>query len=353
MRFLLIRFSSLGDILLQTSFASWLKMNYPGCHISLLTLKGNEALVENHPHIDEVISYQKQKGTSDFKNIFRFCRNDLKSKDFDLIIDLHGTTRAFLTKLFLPELPALSMDKRRLERFLLVKSKINLLKNQSSIHDRNLKDLAWAFNEQFDANELQQFVNESFGAGESLISSSVSTLKVKSSNRVIIAPGASFNPKRWPVKNFFKVAQSLLENSKCDIAVIGGPGEDYCSIFNELVEIYPQRVQNLQGKLSLKDSMKEVANSCLVIGNDSLIGHIAESCAIPSFVIYGPTIESFGFAPHLEKSKTFSVEKLWCRPCSTTGKSPCFRKSQYCMDMIKPEQITKEVLSLLGGGHAI
>lgn len=349
MRFLLIRFSSLGDIVLQTSFASWLKSKYPDCHISFLTLKGNEALISGHPHIDELLVYEKRSGAQDFKNLYRFARQELKSKGFDILVDLHGTTRSFLTRCFLPEVHALPMDKRRFERSLLVNAKIDLLKEEQTLHDRNISDLSWAFNRTYNEEELLDFINKSFPGSRSLTTSSV-TGKFKKENSVVIAPGASFKPKRWPVEKFYEVALEVLSQGQANCVVVGGPEDNFCSIFDELEEKYPNRFRNLQGKLGLYESMEVVAKSSLLIGNDSLMAHVAESCSIPVFSIFGPTSQSFGFSPRLENSKTFSVD-LWCRPCSTTGSKACFRKKQYCMTMVSSQLVANAALEYLEGKH--
>lgn len=353
MRALVIRFSSLGDILLQTPFVSWLKMGRPDMKISFLTLKGNESLILGHPHIDEVLTYEKKKGLADVGSLFNFTRTELAKRKFDVVIDLHGTNRAFLVKSFLPGVVSLSMDKRRIERWLLVKFKIDLLKNQGPGAIRNLEDLAFAFNGEYDKEELSLFLKEAFeNKGLGVTTSSV-TLGSKSPEvpMVCVCPGASFAAKRWPVGRFKGLVKKLLEKTEWNVKVLAGPEDDFCEIFNELEELYPTRFQNLQGKLSLRDSMKEVAASSLCVGNDSVMGHVAESCGVPSYVIFGPTSESFGFAPHLPDSKSFSTDSVWCRPCSTTGSRKCFRKKHYCMLATTEDQVLGEAIDLLKRKH--
>ncbi|MEX1099772.1 MAG: glycosyltransferase family 9 protein, partial [Bacteriovoracaceae bacterium] len=230
---------------------------------------------------------------------------------------------------------------------LLVKTKIDLLKKQPGLQERNLKDVAGAFNRIYDKQELIDFIGQSFPKNKSLVTSSVTGANIKKEALVVLAPGASFAPKRWPVERFFEVAKSLLESKLCNVCVVAGPNENFCDIFGPLEEEFPGKFKNYQGKLSLSESLAEVAKASLVIGNDSLMGHIAESTSVPSFVIFGPTSESFGFAPHLSSSKIFSVPKLWCRPCSTDGKRECFRKEQYCMLRTAPETVFQAAKSFL------
>lgn len=308
-----------------------------------------------HPHIDEVLTYEKSKGLKDLSNLYRFCRTKLSPKKFDLLIDLHGTNRSFLTRCFLPEVQALSMDKRRIERFLLVKLKfkfkshwkLNLMKSQPRLHERNIKDFAWAFNRVYKKQDLLNFLERDFPGNRSLTTSAVAlNRKTLEQKTVVLAPGASFASKRWPVERFSLLAKRILGETQLSVQVVAGPDDKFCEVFNDLEKLYPERFRNMQGKLSLKDSMELVSGASLVIGNDSLIGHIAESCSVPAFSIFGPTSESFGFSPHLKESKSFSVDGLWCRPCSTTGSKKCFRKEQYCMLGISPDEVFDSVCEL-------
>src|SRR5690606_39183769 len=96
--------------------------------------------------------------------------------------------------------------------------------------------------------------------------------------------------------------------------------------------------QNLQGKTSLNESAAWIKNASLCIGNDTGLGHIAESFGVPSIVIFGPTVKEFGFGPHLRDSMVIE-EDVFCRPCSTTGARACYRDKQYCMLDITPDKV--------------
>lgn len=345
---------------MQTSFASWLKKRYPGCHITFLVLKGSEPALEGHPHIDEVLAHEKANGLKDLAALWRLCRGELAKRKYHLAVDLHGTNRSFLVRSFLPETLSLYMDKRRMERFLLVKTKIDLLKGQPSLHERNLFDLAWAFGEQWNKDALIKFLERDFPGNKSLTTAAAGGLppglERGKRERVVLAPGASFAPKRWPVESFFALAEMILKNTDWECFVVGGPDDGFCKIFDPLERAWAGRFKNLQGKLRLADSLAVAGECSLAVGNDSLIGHAAEARSAPSFALFGPTSESFGFAPRLENSRAFSIKGLWCRPCSTTGSRACFRKRRYCMEDIAPEEIFEAAQDLLapsaGAGHA-
>ena len=119
--------------------------------------------------------------------------------------------------------------------------------------------------------------------------------------------------------------------------------DNFCDAFNE---ISSERFKNLQGKTSLKETMSLLSPARLCIGNDSGMNHIAEAYGVPCVTLFGPTDSRFGFAPHGSKS-CFLEKELFCRPCSTTGKDPCYRDRHYCMEEISIMDVMKNVEEVL------
>lgn len=357
MHFLLIRFSSLGDVVMQTSTASWIKQNFPNAHITFITSKEFKSLVNNHPHIDSIKGYERQKGIKDLISLRNFVRSIHQDKPIDFIIDLHGTTRSFMIKLLNPDIPCLNLDKRRIERVLLVKLKLDLLKNEKVLHERVIDDYQSFFNKKYDRNDLENFIEERNQVKGSLTSAPESFVDNSSNqyrpfkNYIVIAPVASFTPKRWPEQNFKELCIKFLEDKELQeysIALVAGPKDDYVDIFDELEQRFPNRFVNYKGKTNLAQSSQVIRNSKLLLGNDTGMGHIAESYGIDVISIFGPTSESFGFRPHRSNSESISFD-LWCRPCSTTGKKKCFRSKQYCMENVTIDYVLNKLRVRLVG----
>lgn len=349
MHLLLLRFSSLGDVVIQTSFASWIKSNYPKCKITFVTSAEFSPLIMGHPHIDQVIPYKRAKGFNDLKKLRLLTREIHNKKPIDFIIDLHGTTRSFFLKLLNPDIPCINLDKRRFERFLLVKLKIDFLKNEKTLHERTIDDYQAFFGKKYNRDMLEDFLIHLNHVKGSITSAPESfthrEFKRPFSKYIVIAPVASFEPKRWPMSSFKAVSKLILEDSELKeygIALVAGPNDDYADEFNDLVEKYPERTINLKGKTNLAESSRMIRYSELVLGNDTGMGHIAESYGVPIISIFGPTSESFGFRPHMKNSETLSTE-LWCRPCSTTGKKKCFRSKQFCMENVTINSVFQSV----------
>lgn len=349
MHILLVRFSSMGDVVLQTATVNWLKSLF-GKSITITFVTSSEfaPLISGHPAIQKVISFdRRQEGWKSF--VGKVKQLD-KEKPIDLILDLHATLRSWRLKLSFWSIPALTIDKRRWERFLLTTIKsvsLRKLFHSPSLGlepqvQRILKDWESIFD---DTRSVRRTAEHRSGPNQELTSLQPLPVFELPREYVVVAPSASFAPKRWSIERFVKLTQDLLETSDLDIVVLAGPGDDFCRAFDV---IKSERLHNLQGKTSLKQSMSILARARLCIGNDSGMNHIAEAYGVRCLTLFGPTDPRFGFAPHGSGSAYLSKE-LWCKPCSTTGKKPCYRKSHLCMEMITVEEVVVLARTLLEG----
>ena len=336
----------MGDVVLQTATVNWLRsLMGESLRITFVTAQEFVPLLDTHPGINHVIGFDRKKGES-WKQLLDKIKNAQKEHKIDLILDLHSTLRSFRLRWSLWMIPSITVDKRRWERFLLTKLKGKFFKRLIDKKvfglgpqvERIIQDLAPLFSDDRGARRAKDFRK---GPNQELTSLGNLPTYSLPGDYIVLAPSASFEPKRWPVESFVELAKNLLRTRKEHLVILAGPQDKFCEAFNE---IHDQRLINLQGKTSLKESMSILSKAKLCIGNDSGMNHIAEAHGVPCITLFGPTDPRFGFAPHGSSSKYISHE-LWCKPCSTTGKSSCFRKSLLCMEMISVE----EVLSTLKG----
>ncbi len=342
----------MGDVVLQTATVNWLKSIY-GAHIriSFLTSKEFSSLVEGHPYIDEVITFDRRK--EQWEDLSSKIKELNKREKISLILDLHGTMRSWRLRQSFWNIPSLVVDKRRLERFVLTKFKIPFIKKMIGLPmfgmevqvERIILDLKNIFDDREGLSGTRRFL------GTDLTMKQLTFLKKSkelphSKPYMVIAPAASFAPKRWPIEKFVELSEKILqleEYNKFDLVVLAGPADSYCSAFDK---IQNPRLINLQGKTSLAKSMEYLSHASICIGNDSGMNHIAEAYGQAAITIFGPTDEKFGFAPHGIYSEAISIP-MWCRPCSTTGKKECFRDKQYCMLEISPDLVIEKLKTSL------
>ncbi|MBD66071.1 MAG: hypothetical protein CME62_12745 [Halobacteriovoraceae bacterium] len=336
MHIMLVRFSSMGDVVIQTSLVEFLKKNIPQLEITFVTQKLNRVFLDNHPHIDRTLYYEKKSGQKDLNQLLKLI-SDIKKTNPDLIIDLHNTLRSKVMRLLTPSLPHMVVNKRSFWRKLLVLTKKDFLAKQSPQHLRIREDFSRIFNLDVfnDSDKLTR------------ISADFDQILTQKKPILVIAPVASFKTKIWPMEHYEQLIKLLRSDSyfsQYKIEIIAGPEDRYCS---ELGQAYSDElVQNRQGQLSLHETCSLIASARLLIGNDTGMNHIAESFHIPTITLFGSTSPSFGFRPHLVHSD-YMYKNISCSPCSVTGSKPCHRPTHECMLAIKPEEVHHKIKSIL------
>ncbi len=363
---LIIRFSSLGDIILNSSILGALKF-FMGSSVKVvfLTSKPFDDLLINHPLIDKVYGFERKKSLLD---LARFVDHINSENQIDLIMDFHSTIRSLFIRLYLWSTPRVFVDKRTVERFILTFFKFDILSSQyrnnrekgygELLLKRNISDFSPLWNKfsdkKLDFDKLSVFIkpdNKSNQLSSCNLTYRDMSLDIKdlSDKYIVFVPSASFVEKRWPKEKFKDLLTLCLENerlSSYQMVITAGPGDDFCDEFNDLKNTYKKRFLNLQGKTGLKETVGLVKGARLCVGNDTGVPHFAESVGTPCIFILGPTGQEFGFYPHLEKSKVISLD-LWCRPCTTNGKGNCIRSKRFCLEDISPERVYGEIIQSL------
>lgn len=332
LHFVIIRFSSLGDVVLQTSVITWLKQTYTrDLKITFVTSHEFKDLVTGHPDIQRVLTFDRRSGEK-LSGLARKIRELHEKEPITLMLDLHSTTRSTLLRWMLPTLPRLVVDKRRIERFLLVR--VPGWKGWT-----RWKFLGLEVQVERTPRDWQGILMAPFKRGTRPLTEMPPVDRIHHKKPyVVFAPVASFESKRWPMNYFVTLAQKFLNDERWkhyDLVIVAGPTDKHCEALNVIQD---PRMLNLQGKTKLKESIAWMQEARVVVGNDSGMNHIAEAANVPVITLFGPTHEGFGFAPHLSTSTALSVE-MWCRPCSATGSRKCFRSEQFCMTDLKPEKV--------------
>lgn len=364
MHILIIRFSSLGDIVLNSSLMTHLRKNHGDkVKISLLTSSMFAPLYENHPDLDHVWGFSRSSGLKGLKELFHFVSKINHDHPIDLMIDLHGTLRSIALKFRFMNIPCITIDKRTFERSLLTTFKINLLSFQgnkifkkiSTPHRYGELLLARTVNDFLGVLGLKQVEKEKESRLSSVTFTTLEPESFKLENYslspkkyICIVPSASFPEKRWPIDSFKKlleIALNLKQFETYKFVILAGPADQFCDEFNFLKEKFSERLINLQGKTDFVQTTLITKHAYFCVGNDTGVPHIAESVGTSSLFILGPTGEEFGFYPHLENSRAI-MKRLWCRPCTTNGKGNCIRSERFCLTTITPEEVIKEMLDL-------
>lgn len=321
-RFLIIRFSSIGDIVLTTPVVRCLKLQYPNAEIHYLTKPVFVPLLEHNPYITKVHTL----GSSIAQTALT-----LKSLQFDYIIDLHQNLRSRIVKAII-DVPAFSFEKLNLEKSLMVSAKIQAL---PAIHivDRYL-DTVSAFGIRNDFEGLDYFFPQHLALPDSLPPSFIA-----------IAIGAQHATKRLPTHQLIKLCTQITS----PVVLLGG--KEDAATGESIALASGKHVINLCGKLSLHQSAKAVQQANCLITHDTGLMHIAAALKKPVVSVWGNTIPAFGmtayYGKHNVMNSLFEVKGLSCRPCSKIGYSACPKKHFHCMEL----QDTKAIATTAEKSH--
>lgn len=309
-KILLIRFSSLGDIILSFPLINALKKEYPESEIHYLTKSAYKAILELNPAISKIILFNGQPLSE--------LKSEIKSTGYDLVLDIHKNFRSILLTLF-TGLNVKRYRKDTIKKFLLVKFKINLFKEITPVYKKYIKAVGDKFAKKFShytSTELEFDRTRKYDF-----------------NYIVTAPSSKHFTKTYPKEKFV----DYIKSSKLKIILVGDDSnndKEICEyIENETIAI------NLCGRLSYSELANVVLNSEYVVTNDSSILHFSEMLGKNVKAIFGSTVKEFGFFPQLENSLVVENKNLKCRPCTHIGLPACPLGHFKCMNEIQIEKL--------------
>lgn len=315
MKILVIRFSSIGDIILTTPVIRCLKLQVDNVAVHYLTKKAFEPLLVSNPYIDK-LHLLNDKLSETVK--------ELKGERFDYVIDLHRNLRTRMIKLQLG-VQSKSFDKLNLQKFLLVNFKVNILP-EKHIVERYLETISF-LGAKNDGKGLDYFFNGNHKLEE--------LLPPSHHHYVGIVIGAQHSTKRLPVAKLITICKDLNR----PIVLLGGKedaerGQEICANSGEYV-------YNACGKFSIDQSSYLVMNAQSIVTHDTGLMHIASAFDKPIVSVWGNTIPEFGMYPYKVTNHTIAeVKGLKCRPCSKIGYKKCPLGHFKCMNDMDESIIT-------------
>lgn len=320
MKILIIRFSSIGDIVLTTPVIRCIKQQLPEAEIHYLTKPQFKDLVVNNPYVSHVHVLEDN---------FSEMTAKLKAEKFDHIIDLHHNLRTLRLQFALQK-KFHCFDKLNFKKWLLVNFKINTLPNEHIV-ERYLKTVEF-LGVKNDGAGLDYFIPEK---------DELTTLNGFLLNRPYVAfvIGATHFTKRMPNEKII----SLCGKINLPVLLIGGKAEEKNG--EAIAAEGGNHIHNTCGKLNLNQSASLVKQAAYVISHDTGLMHIAAAFKQPVISVWGNTIPAFGMYPYYGnqhvKNLISEVVGLRCRPCSKIGSSQCPKVHFDCMKKQNEEAILK------------
>jgi ADP-heptose:LPS heptosyltransferase len=309
-RFLVIRFSSIGDIILTTPVVRHLKKQVEDAEVHYLTKSGYASLLEANPYIDKIHA---------FDGDMKACIASLRKEKIDYVIDLHHNTRSARIKYGLRRV-AFTVDKLNWLKWLYVTFKRDRM---PSVHmvDRNL-DTIQSFIEERDALGLDYYIPEKQEI------SITSLPEAFQKGYVGLSIGAQHETKKLPVE----LLVELCKNLNKPIIILGGPGDRDAG--ETIVSSLPGvEILNCCGQYSIHQSASLVRQARVLITHDTGLMHIGAAFQRKIISVWGNTVPRFGMYPYRSNpgSVQFEVPDLSCRPCSKIGYQKCPKGHFKCM----------------------
>jgi heptosyltransferase-2 len=310
MKVLVIRFSSIGDIVLTSPIVRTLKAaNYT---VHFVTKTSYKEIVTSNPHIDRVYTFQKSISE---------VISDLKAEQYERIIDLHHNIRTFRLKWALGvtsySFPKLNWKKwqlvwikrHRMPNIHVVDRYFQALEPLSLHNDGKGIDFFISIKEEIDTEKVFDFIPFEY---------------------IAVAIGGQFSTKQLPVEKMAEV-----------LAKIGYPmvllgGKEDVERANRLISLLPKKqLTSACGRFSLQQSASIVKQSMMLITHDTGLMHIASAFEVPIVSIWGNTVPALGMYPYrptnAESFSVHEVQGLSCRPCSKIGFKQCPKGHFRCM----------------------
>lgn len=327
LKILIIRFSSIGDIVLTTPVMRCLKTQLPSAEVHYLTKGIYADLLKDNPYIDKLFTIQEST-----KEVAR----NLRQENYDHVIDLHRNFRSASILVRLRK-PFSAFPKLNIRKWILVHFKINALPD-IHIVQRYIR-AARKFGISYDGQGLDFFLPPGVPDIRAALPDAFHE------NYLLLAAGGLHNTKQMPVMlmaEFCKLIQYpvLIAGSETDReraeAVIRESG-GVC--FNGC------------GKFTLAETAFLLSKAKTVVSSDSGLMHVAAAFKVPVVSVWGNTVPSFGMYPLFPDNKKdlsaiIELKGLKCRPCSKLGKKKCPKGHFRCMNMINVSEILSKVISL-------
>ncbi|WP_297888944.1 glycosyltransferase family 9 protein [Sulfurihydrogenibium sp.] len=280
-----------------------------------MTLKPFAELFSKDYRIKNLITPDKKELKS-LKNIIKFSKN---LDRYQYILDLHGNLRSFLVSFFVKG-QVIRYKKQGIKRRLkILDPNFNVIK--AYLQTLECLGISGDYRPKIVLDE-KDFYNLDF----------------LPDNYVVIGAGARYLTKMYPY--YGKVSELLLK--KGFKVVLVGSKEDR----EKDKGVYPDKVIDLRGKLTLRQSLAVISKSKFVISNDSAVAHMARAVGVKVLMIYGGTHPYFGFAPFKDEGD-YIFKGINCQPCDLHGKDVCKSGDFRCLTLISPEEVVERSLSLL------
>ncbi|TSD66130.1 glycosyltransferase family 9 protein [Inquilinus sp. KBS0705] len=316
MKILVIRFSSMGDIIYTTPVVRCLKKQVPNAEVHFLTKPAFKYIYDNNPYVDKLLF---------LKPTLSETIADIKAEGYDHIIDLHNNLRTAIIKLR-TGIHSSTYKKQTIRKWLSLKLNLKLVP-PTHLVNRYLKAVQF-LGVVNDGRPIDYYIKHDHHLATLLPAS-------HQSQYIAFVIGATHFTKRMPNDKIINICRGL----KYPVVLLGG--DDVKANGQEIAAAIGPKIYNACGTTTLDESVFLVSKAESIIGFDTGLTHIAEAFNRPIVSVWGGTVpELLGVQPYMVKDVLVAGIDLYCRPCSKFGLEKCPLGHFKCMHDIPEENIT-------------
>lgn len=317
MKILVIRFSSMGDIIYTTPVVRCLKKQIPGAEVHFLTKPAFKYIYDNNPYVDKLLL---------LKPTLSATIDDIKAEKYDHIVDLHNNLRTAIIKLR-TGIPTSTYKKQPIKKWLSLKFKLKLI-SPTHLVDRYLKAVT-SLGVVNDGQPIDYYIKAEHQLNKLLPES-------HQNGYIAFVIGATHFTKRMPNDKIIIICRQL----KLPVVLLGG--NDVKENGDIITAAIGTSVYNACGITSLDESVYLVSQAKSIIGFDTGLTHIAEAFNKPIASVWGGTVpDLLGVQPYMVKEVLVAGIDLSCRPCSKFGLEKCPLGHFKCMNDMPEEPIVQ------------
>ena len=322
---LVVRFGSIGDILLATPLLRVIRQRYPHARLNVLTQRRYLPLLADNPNLDEVI------GVSPTDPLLAIGRR-LRHARYTFVLDLEGTARSRLLRLIVPGRWR-TAPQYRLARALLIRTKTNRYPEDTPVAERFF-DAAPDLELEPDGGPPEMFINPE---SDRHAAAWLERAQMGSGRPfVAFAPGASKPTKRWPLDYWVTLVRRVV-NTGADAIMVGGPPDG--ALATEIAARSSKRAVSAAGVLGLQATAAVLRRAAAAVTGHTAAMHMATAVGTPVVALAGPTVRAFGYYPYNALRATVLERDLPCRPCARDGGPECPLQHHFCMREISPDAV--------------
>jgi len=324
---LVVRFSSIGDVLLTTPLLRAIRQRHPGAHLTVLTKTAYAPLLTDNPRLDRVIAIGPGEALPALAARLRADR-------FTHLLDLHQSLRSRALRVLVPGSWS-TYPKHRMARSLLIHTKRDRYRARRSVAERYFA-AARGLDVRPDGAPPEFF----FGSDVELEAERwLAQDGMTHEAYVAAAPGAAHATKRWPL-NQWRALLARLDARGVPVVLVGGDGD--ATMAEALRAERPGRTRTAAGRAGLQLTGALLKRAAVVVSGDTGAMHMASGVGTPVVALFGPTVEAFGFFPYTPLAQVLQRD-LECRPCSSQGGPRCPLAHHRCMADISPDEVAAAV----------